>query len=414
MRRPSLFDTDINVNLYVRGVTQTTIDPSAPSFPAHRRRALLLLAVAAFWTVTLEMLPAGLLPAMTEDLGVRPSRVGLLVTVWAVTVALTSIPLTWAVRRLGRPTVLGVALGVLGTSTLATALAPSYGGVLVARLVAASGHGVFWSVVMVYAAAIAPAGRQGRAIAAVNAGPLLATAVGLPLGTALGSLLGWRGVVGTVGLAMVVAGIVLPTLLPPVAGGQGSRRASRRDPTAQRVVATAALGALALFAHFAAFTFVAPVTTQLWDFQQDAVSGLLLVFGIAGALGLAATGWWGDRHSAAVLVATILGLAATLVVLAVPGRSVPLTYVAVAVWGVLLGMLPPLLQSVVIGSSSTAFRATAGAVLVATFNLGIASGATAGGLVIDHLGIDRLLPLAAATALLSAAGLTALRRRRYG
>ncbi|HEX5533305.1 MAG TPA: MFS transporter [Actinomycetales bacterium] len=394
-------------------MSQTTTGSGAPAQSAASlpRRPLLLLAFAAFWTVTLELLPAGLLPAMSEDLAVRPSRVGLLVTAWAVTVALTSIPLTRATRRLGGPATLGLALGALGVSTMLTALAPGYGAVVLSRLVAAAGHGLFWSVVMVYAASIAPQGRQARAIAVVNTGPLLASAVGLPLGTALGDLFGWRLVMGVIAIAMVVGGVALRASLPDSTHRAETAPTGRRDPTAVPVVLTALLGALALLAHFAVFTFVGPLAAGQWGLGEGSVTGLLLVFGTTGAFGLGMAGLFGDRRPRGMLAGAILALAVLFVLLAVPWKWPLMTFVGVAGWGVLLGVLPPLLQNVVIGAASPGYRRAAGSVLVATFNLGIAAGAMAGGLVLDHLGLSRLLPVAAAAALASAAGLSAMRRR---
>ena len=374
-------------------------------------RPLLLLSFGAFWTVTLEMLPAGLLPAMSSDLDARPSRVGLLVTVWAVTVGLTSIPLTRATRAWPRPAVLGVALGVLGTATLLTAFAPTYAGVLVTRLVAAGGHGLFWSVLMVYAASIAPRGREARAISVVLAGPILAGAVGLPLGTALSEPLGWRVVVGAVAVAMMVAAPALPRLLPPAAPAPAPPSSGVRDETARRVLAAALFGAVALVAHFAVFTFVSPLATDRWGFAEDSVGALLLVFGIAGAIGLAASGWLGDRYPRIALVATVAALALAFTLLAAAGAFGGVAVVMVGLWGLVLGLLPPLLQNAVIGAASPAYKDAAGAILVATFNLGIATGATAGGLVIDTAGLGWLLPLAVVAAVVSALGLGRVTRR---
>lgn len=395
-------------NFTVGSVTTTTTSAPASDTRALPWRPLLLLSVGAFWTVTLEMLPAGLLPSMSADLDVRPSRVGLLVTVWAVTVGLASIPLTRLTRRWSRPRVLGVALGVLGLATVVTALAPTYAGVLVARLVAAGGHGLFWSVLMVYAASIAPAGREARAISVVLAGPILAGAVGLPLGTALSDPFGWRVVVGAVGLAMVAAAPLLPRLLP-TSSGVAAATAGGRDETARRVVAAAVLGALALVAHFAVFTFVAPLADDRWGLGEDSVSGLLLVFGITGAVGLGAAGFVGDRYPRGALVVTVAALAAAFAVLA--GASGSVVVVVVGVWGLLLGLLPPLLQNAVIGAASPAYKDAAGAILVATFNLGIATGATLGGVVLDTAGLRWLLPLAVAAAAVSALGLGWVTRR---
>ncbi len=373
-------------------------------------RPLLLLSFGAFWTVTLEMLPAGLLPAMSADLDVRSSRVGLLVTVWALTVGVASIPLTRLTRAWRRPVVLGVALGVLGSATLLTALAPTYEGVLVTRLVAAGGHGLFWSVLMVYAASIAPRGREARAISVVLGGPILAGAVGLPLGTALADPLGWRVVVGAVAVAMVVAAPALPRLLPSSPSAPTPAVPGVRDETARRVVAAAVLGALALVAHFAAFTYVSPLATDRWGFAEDSVGALLLVFGVAGAVGLAVSGILGDRYPRAALVATVVALAVSFAVLAGPGGHGPVAVVVVGAWGLVIGLLPPLLQNAVIGAASPSYKDAAGAILVATFNLGIAAGATLGGAVIDTAGLGWLLPVAVVAATVSALGLVRITR----
>lgn len=388
--------------------TTTPVPTASTTLPW---RPLLLLSFGAFWTVTLEMLPAGLLPAMSADLDVRPSRVGLLVTVWAVTVGLSSVPLTRATRSWHRPTVLGAALGVLGVATLFTALAPSYAGVLVTRLVAAGGHGLFWSVLMVYAASLAPRGREARAISVVLAGPTLASAIGLPLGTALADPLGWRVVVGAVAVAMMVAAPALPRLLPTAATAVAPPTPGVRDESAPGVLAAALFGALALVAHFSAFTFVSPLATERWGFAEESVGALLLAFGIAGAVGLAGSGFLGDRHPRGSLLATVGALALSLAVLAAAGASGGVVVVAVAMWGLVLGLLPPLLQNAVIGAASPSHKDAAGAILVATFNLGIATGATAGGLILDAAGLAWLLPLAVVAAAVSALGLGRVTRR---
>jgi DHA1 family inner membrane transport protein len=184
-----------------------------------------------------------------------------------------------------------------------------------------------------------------------------------------------------------------------------------RDETAGRVLAAALFGALALVAHFAVFTFVAPLATDRWRFAEASVDGLLLVFGVAGAIGLAASGFVGDRSPRGSLVVTVVALALGFAVLAGGGVGAALVVAAVALWGLVLGLLPPLLQNAVIGAASPAYKDAAGAILVATFNLGIAAGATAGGLVIDTAGLAWLLPVAVATAAASALGIGWVTRR---
>ena len=402
-------------------MTNTTAHEALSDVPAATPAALpwrhlAVLSFAAFWTVTLEMLPAGLLPQISRDLDLRPSRVGLLVTVWAVTVGLSSLPLTRLTRSWQRPTALAAGLAVLGVASLASALAPTFGGVLAARLVAATGHGLFWSVLMVYAASLAPAGREARAISVVLAGPVLAGVAGLPIGTLLGGPLGWRVVVGSVAVGLVVGSVLVFTLMPssPTATGGNAAPASRdRDESAPRVWRTALLGALALVAHFGAFTFIAPLADGRWSAALPDVGLLLLAFGIAGAVGLAAVGLVADQAPERVLGVAVASLALTFWLLAVTTGTVAVL-VAVVVWGLLIGALPPALQSAVIGAASPAYRNTAGAVLVAVFNLGIAFGSAAGGMVIEVLGLGALLPLAAAVATVSAVGLATSSRRSAG
>jgi len=390
-------------------------------------RHLAVLSFAAFWTVTLEMLPAGLLPQISRDLDVRPTRVGLLVTVWAVTVGLSSLPLTRLTRSWQRPTALAAGLAVLGVASLASAVAPTFAGVLAARLVAATGHGLFWSVLMVYAASLAPSGREARAISVVLVGPVLAGVVGLPVGTLLGGPLGWRWVVGSVAVSLVVGAVLVRTLMPagpagPVEPAVTVDDPSRaplaptdgvRDESAARVWRIALLGALALVAHFGAFTYIAPLVDGRWSADVPDVGVLLLAFGIAGAVGLAAVGLVADRAPERVLLVAVASMALTFWLLAVTTDAVAVL-VAVVVWGLLIGALPPALQSAVIGAASPAYRNTAGAVLVAVFNLGIAFGAAAGGEVIEQVGLGALLPLAAAVATASAVGLAASSRRSAG
>jgi DHA1 family inner membrane transport protein len=397
--------------------------PEAPAIAATALpwRHLAVLSFAAFWTVTLEMLPAGLLPQISHDLDVRPARVGLLVTVWAVTVGLSSLPLTRLTRSWQRPTALAAGLAVLGVASVASALAPTFAGVLAARLVAATGHGLFWSVLMVYAASLAPSGREARAISVVLAGPVLAGVAGLPVGTLLGGPLGWRWVVGSVAVGLVVGAVLVWTLMPagPAATVHDSSRASRapgervRDESAARVWRIALLGALALVAHFGAFTYIAPLVVGRWSSGVPDVGVLLLAFGIAGAVGLGAVGLVADRAPEPVLLGAVAFLALTFWLLAVTTDTVAVL-AAVVVWGLLIGALPPALQGAVIGAASPAYRNTAGAVLVAVFNLGIAFGAASGGVVIEQAGLGALLPLAAAVATLSAVGLAVSSRRSAG
>src|SRR5690242_9200569 len=128
-----------------------TVAPAAVRFPLG---ALLILSLGVFLTVTAESLPAGLMPEMATGLRVEPSQIGLLISAWAATVILTSIPLARAAAALDRRLVIALALAVFALANLATGVAPDFGLAMASRIGAAVAHGVFWAVVIVYASAL--------------------------------------------------------------------------------------------------------------------------------------------------------------------------------------------------------------------------------------------------------------------
>ena len=194
-------------------------------------------------------------------------------------------------------------------------------------------------------------------------------------------------VVGAVAIAMIAGAPVLPRPLPAAPVAPAPPGDGVRDEIARRVLAAALFGALALVAHFAVFTFISPLATDRWSFAEDSVGVLLLAFGIAGAVGLAVSGFVGDRYPRGSLIVTVAALALGFTVLAAAGAHGGVVVAAVGVWGLVLGLLPPLLQNAVIGAASPAYKDRGGSHPGRHFNLGIAAGATAGGLVIDTAGL---------------------------
>ncbi|MEU4746910.1 MFS transporter, partial [Actinosynnema sp. NPDC023658] len=168
--------------------------------------ALGALSVACFVSVTSENLPVALLPALAAGFGVPDSAVGLLMTGYAVVVAVTVVPLVALTARWDRRTTALVTVAAVVASNLLLAVAPGYGVAVVARVVSAVGHGVFWSVVAPMAARLLGPGRAGRATTVVFAGNSLAFLLGLPLSSWLGAVIGWRPtVLAVAGVAALAA-----------------------------------------------------------------------------------------------------------------------------------------------------------------------------------------------------------------
>ncbi|MFC7493542.1 MFS transporter [Nocardioides sp. GCM10030259] len=381
----------------------TTNDTRFPWLP------ILALAAGTLWTVTAELLPAGLLLDISDDTGVAPGSVGYLVTAWGLAIAVLSLPLTRLTRRIDRRTLLVSSLVVTGGATVLTALAPTYPLLTAARTLAAAAHGLFWALVVVTAGSLVAERYAARAIAVVVAGPTVGTVLAIPAATALGEASGWRSAFGVVGLLTVATGLLVRVALPQVppapAGEQG-----RRDPSVPVVVRVAVLGAVLLVAHFAAYTFIAPILTGPGGLSRSSVSMALLVFGAAGVVGLFVAPTLVGRLPHWSLPITGVLLAGSLVAVRAAGRSELLELGAVALWGVVIGAVPVVFQTRLLALASPAFRPTAGAVLVVAFNLGVASGAALGGTVNERLGAGALPVVGAALALIAALGLARVGR----
>jgi MFS transporter, DHA1 family, inner membrane transport protein len=394
-------DTGVKVEHPVMACDTTSAPvPTAAPAIASPRWTLAALTAAAFASVTIELSPTGLLPAIAADLAVTTSAAGALVATWAVTLAATSVALVRATRRLPRQRVVAVALLVCGAATLATAAAPTLTAAVAARVVGAAAHGLVWALLVPHVAALVPAERLGRAISTVLAGPTAAGVLGVPAAAALGGLLGWRWTL------VVLALLTLPPaflLLPGRVGGaaepdDGGGSAWWRDPSAGPVL-RAAVGTAALLAgHFAVATYVAVLVTDHAGLPASAVPAVLLVLGLAGILGLAVAGLLSDRRPTTALPATAVAFAAGLAALLLLGLHPVVAFMVVAVWGVLIGLLPPVFQTRVTRLAAPPVRDAAGAVAITALNVGIAAGAALGGLALARSGPTGLVLTAAAVA----------------
>ena len=265
---------------------------------------LITLSAAVFLSVTSEMLPTGLLPDMSESLGVSESQVGLLVTWFAFTVVLTSTALTHLTRRMPRHGLVVGVLIVFAISNVLTAIAPSYEFVIASRVVGGMAHGLFWAVVGAYAAHLVPKEQIGRAVSITIAGGTLAFVFGVPIATAAGHVLGWQLSFVMLAVLMLIGALLVWRFLPPVdhygaaapntttgAIAVGPAAAgSRRDPTITAVALICCITGLIMVGHYTFYTYVAPFLIDGLGAPTAAVAPLLFAYGVAGAGGLVIAG----------------------------------------------------------------------------------------------------------------------------
>lgn len=378
-------------------MTASSTSPLAtvPKFPWV---GLLALAAAVFLSVTSEMIPTGLLPDMSASLGVSEAQIGLLVTVFAFTVVVTSTPLTALTKRWPRHGMIVGVLVILGLSNLLTAFSPDYVWVVASRIVGGIAHGMFWSIVGAYAGHLVPKEQIGRAVSITLGGGTLAFVFGVPLGTFAGHLFGWRLSFGILAALMFVGALLVWRFLPSVereedTAGRRDRSIPRpRDRTIPTVIMVCSIAAVTMIGHYSFYTFVVPFLTGPMGVASGDVGALLFIYGIAGAVGLVLAGSvLGPRPQSGLLLALVVTGAAVAALAAFAGQPV-LALVAFVVWGLAFGALPPLLQTRLLHTSSPAFRDTASALYTTSFNIGIGGGALLGSLIFDAGGL-MLLPV---------------------
>jgi predicted MFS family arabinose efflux permease len=344
--------------------------------------ALLVLAAAAFTDVVTDMLPAGLLPGMSASLHVSDARVGLLVTAFAIASAAAAIPVTMLLRGLPRRPVLAGALAGFAVLDAVTAVSPSYPLTFAARLLLGVMGGTLWSLLAGYATSIVPAEKRGRALAIVLAGITVALCLGVPGGTALAGVIGWRGCFAFLaGLALLLAAVI-QLGLPDASGDGTSQRAPVRRvlPSVKGVLA---MTFLLLAGHQTMYTFIVPFLA--WSGFGHA-SLVLTVFGAATVGGIWIAGLSADRHSHATLVLALSAVMTAMLALAL--RAQPLA--PVLLWGVAYGAAPTLLQTLLISAAGPANADVATGMQTTVFNLGIAAGSLAGGAVLGQAGAGAL------------------------
>ncbi len=350
--------------------------------------AILALTIAAYAIGTTEFVIVGLLPTVANDLHITLPLAGLIVSVYALGVTFGAPILTALTGKVERkPLLLGLmALFIVGNTV--AALSPSYEILLVARVLAAFAHGVFFSVGSTIAADLVPENRRASAIAMMFMGLTVAIVTGVPLGTYIGQIFGWRATFWAVALLGVLAFVAIAALLPNTLkkAPPASLLDQLRVLGSGRLLIVFAMTALGYGGTFVAFTFLAPILQEITGFSEQSVSLILVLYGIAIAIGNIAGGKIANHNPVKALVGLFILQAIVLVILTFTAVSPVLAIVTLAALGFLqFGNVPGLQLYVVKLAKEHRPGAVdvASALNIAAFNLGIAIGAWLGGIVVE-------------------------------
>lgn len=371
--------------------------------------ALLALTLSAFAIGTTEFVIVGLLPTVAADLSISIPSAGLLVSLYALGVAIGAPVLTALTGKLPRKALLLALMALFTAGNLLAWQAPRYETLVAARILTGLAHGVFFSIGSTIATGLVPREKAASAIAIMFTGLTVALVTGVPLGTFIGQHFGWRetflavsvlGVVAFIGSAVFVPSHIAHT--PPASLAQQAQVLV--EPRLLLVYAKTAIG---YGGTFIPFTFLASILTDISGFSASAVGWVMLVYGVSVAVGNLWGGKLADRLGPIPALRIIFALlAAVLLLLQFTAPHPWLAVGNVLLWGaVAFGNVPGLQVYVVKQAERFTPQAVdvASGLNIAAFNLGIAGAAWAGGLIVTHLGLQHTPWIGALVVLVSLA-----------
>ncbi|GIM29133.1 chloramphenicol resistance protein [Clostridium polyendosporum] len=354
--------------------------------------ALIALAVSAFGIGTTEFVIVGLLSTVAQDLKVTLTLAGLLVSGYALGVAFGAPIITAATSRMSRKTLLISLMVIFIAGNSIAALSPSFELLLIARVFTAFSHGVFFSIGSTIAADLVPEDKRASAIAIMFTGLTVATITGVPLGTYVGQLFGWRATFWGVAALGVIS--LISTLILVPSNLKKAQPVSIKDQlkliTNGRLVLAFSITALGYGGTFVTFTFLSPILEKLTGYSPNGVSIILLLYGIAIAVGNTIGGKAADKNPLKALFWMFIAQAIVLFILTFTAHSMVLGTITVIVMGLFAFMNVPGLQVYVVELAEKYVPSAvnvASAINIAAFNLGIAIGAFIGGFVVNSLGL---------------------------
>ena len=369
--------------------------PSTQPTPKFPRGGLLILAAAGFTAVTTELLPSGLLPQISRDLGVEESAVGSLTAAYAAVIVFTALPLSRLLGgRVPRKALLIATVLTFAVSNVLLASSPGLGMAIAARLLGGVAHGMLWSSMAPYVARIVPAHSVGKAMAIVFSGNSIALAVGAPIGTLMGTVLTWRDaflVLAGVGTVLALLAVWLLPAAPD--GGSGATPSLRGALKLPGVIAVATAWPLLLLGHFTLFTYIAPFLQAAG--LPDAATGISLsAVGVASLVGIWIAGLTADSHPRRSLLCAVALLVGAFALLPLLGGTWAGELVLVTIWGAAFGAIGIYNQAAILRAGGE-HKDAANGLTVVTIQLGIAVGAGYGALALTTAGAQ-FVPLAAA------------------
>ncbi|TPI31985.1 MFS transporter [Mesorhizobium sp. B3-2-1] len=362
---------------------------------------LVALFIAAFAFGTTEFVIAGVLPQVAHGLGVSVPSAGYLVSGYACGIAIGGPLLALATKSLPRKTLL---LGLAVAFTIgqaACALAPDFTSMLLLRIAVAVAHGAYFGVAMVVAVGLVREDQRGMAVAVILSGLTVSNVIGVPAGTAIGNIWGWRATFWVMGALGVAATLAMAALLPRTTGYQAkaaSLASEVRVLARQQVWTSLILMLMLMLGQFCLFTYITPTLLEVTGLDENLVPWVLLLNGVGATLGVFLGGKLSDWKLMPSLITMLALQAVTLAIIyAVSPYPAPMV-IAVIVWGGLNFAIGTPIQTRILSWTADA-SGLAASLIPSGFNIGIALAASLGAAMLNAGYGYRSLPVVGAFAM---------------
>ncbi|MFB9532687.1 MFS transporter [Nonomuraea roseola] len=383
--------------------TSTTAgDVAAARSPLIGWLAVVSVMLGIFSIVTAEILPIGLLTSIGSDFEISDGAAGLMMTMPGILAAVAAPAVTVATGRLDRRFMLCALMLLLAVANFLAAAATSYGVMVVSRVLVGLVIGGFWSIGAGLAARLVRPAHAGTATAVIFSAVPLGSVLGVPAGTLIGHLAGWRATFVIMGVLTVAILVALAVLLPPLPAEQVTRLGVLTGLLRDRGVrAGLVLTFLVVLAHFGTYTYVTPFLQQVTGASPGVVTAFLLVYGVAGIAGNFVAGATARRALGATFAVSGCMIACATLLLPLLGTSHLGALALLVVWGLAYGAVPVCSQTWFAASAPHATEA-ATIVFTSSFQATIAAGALLGGVVVDAASPSAVMTLGGTVAVLMA------------